>query len=214
VHRLIRLLNVILYRVVEDEKSMNYMDSPKRFLLERIQSMRVRSVNPYYRIVIALDKRKEATLNELVQDLNSKPQNEHSRLENLIKIDVARREKRRRSDDSRSSAFQEFYYYLSSDISSEEIEEIKKLVDDSRNPSTQIVLTSDGKQQEEINNFNEVSETVEAKASKPSEDDSNQLSLKEKIQMRLSRLPEFDPRWPESAQQAWFQAIKRLEDMQ
>jgi len=201
--------------VMDDQKSMNYVDSQRQSLRERIQSMKVRSVEPYYRIVIDLDHRKGATLNEVVQDLKSKPQNEHSRLDKLIKIGVVEREKRGGGENLKSSGVQEFYYYISPEISKEEIEEIKKLVEDQPHAITQIVLPKDTEHEQEVNNLDEVSGAMETKPGKATEGNSlNQLSLKEKIQMRLSMLPEFDPSWPPAAQQAWFQAIKRLENMQ
>nr|WP_290227598.1 hypothetical protein [Trichocoleus desertorum] len=200
---------------MDDQKPMNYMDSQRQSLRERIQSMKVRSVEPYYKIVIDLNHRKGATLNEVVQDLKSKPQNEHSRLDKLIKIGVVKREKRGGGENPKSSGVQEFYYYISPEISEEEIEEIKKLVENEPDAIARIVLSKNTKYEQEINNLHEVTGAMETKLGKTEEDDSpNKLSLKEKIQMRLSMLPEFDPSWPPAAQQAWFQAIKRLENMQ
>lgn len=186
--------------------------SPLQKLLNTFRSSTRKT---YLQILQMAGRTEGVTTNEISEQLGIKPQSVHPLLKRLEVRSALHREKRDSSLNSRGFVSQEYFYHLASNISLKEIEEELNAI-----ANDQFDLEQQGTRDDQIEDL-EQSDKPELTATESFQDtlESDRYTAEhmnqptgwqEKlIQLRLSKLPEFNPEWSAAAQKAWFAALDR-----
>lgn len=200
-----------------DRGTSNNIDPPKKSLAAIIQTFRRPTRGKYLRILQMASRSDGITMNDVSEYLESKPQNIHPLLTRLLDREALKRVKRDRQT-STGQPIQEFYYYLADGISPDEIESLlKELGDDDSLDQLEIIEPESNKpqteEQEMIKPTKQETFANSDRGLEPNQSIDPKQSddwRKEIIQMRISKLPEFNPEWTPEAQKAWFEALDRV----
>lgn len=189
----------------------------RKMLSETLKTVRRTSWRRYLQIMLLASFDGGITMNEVATKLQEKPQSIHPLLKRLIERGALTREKRG----------SEFYYHLASDIKKEDLEAQLSAIADEDLTDPEPVWGSDADEslkhdQPEKDKPEEVQvKTVSRQDNSSKSDREEDLSQlvdprqtiewqKEIIQMRMSKLPEFNPEWTPEVQKAWFDALTRI----
>lgn len=154
------------------------------------QNIRAHAIKSFIQLLLLFVEHGELSMRQAAGLSGDAPQTQHGRFKKLVQFGILQRERKRSSDEKL-----EFHYFLAPAISQDEILEmaheynlIAEPAFDSSNSETE--MTSDSS--------------------------ANQLTKKKHqsaTEMLVSRLPEFDPSWPQEVKQSWFESYQKLIEM-
>jgi len=202
---------------MEDRGLIGYNDRPQgtvSAILKILKTVRRHTWGKYLQMLLMASNPLGVTMNEISSQLGEKPQTMHPLLIRMMERGAITREKRNT----------EYYYHLAPGFLKEEIESLIKTIADENSLNAATLLDLDDDKSFVERQFDENQDNYPSEEAKvatvniqetPNESDrelvvSRSMEWDEKmIQLRVSRLPEFNPEWSESVRQAWYEALDR-----
>jgi DNA-binding Lrp family transcriptional regulator len=199
-----------------DDHSKQPRSNHRSHLQKLLSTFRASTRKTYLQILQMAGRAEGVTTNEISEQLGIKPQSVHPLLKRLEIRAALHREKRDSSLNSRGFVSQEYFYHLDSNIPLREVEEALNAIANDQFDLEQKSAGDDQTEDLEQSDKPELTATESfqdiLKSDRYITETMNQSTTgwQEKlIQLRLSKLPEFNPEWSAAAQKAWFDALDR-----
>lgn len=204
---------------MERQVTTSSNDQSKKLLFTILKTVRKTTWGKYLRIFQMAANPEGATMNSMSQELGEKPQSIHRLLQKMTERQALTRIKRGA----------EFYYLLDPAISTEAIEAMLSAIADEKTVDSGSLLGLDdnsgdtesvAKDKDEVINQRQFDESklevsedmdVQETLNDNMSDRTSHLEWKEKkLQIRMSKLPDFNPEWTPEAQKAWLDALAQI----
>ena len=195
---------------VEEKGLPDNRDLSKEKLIATLRTVRRSSRARYLQIMLMASLSKGATMNEIAEKLEEKPQSIHPLLVRLLSREALTREKRGA----------EFFYFLSPQISREDVEaQFNAIADGSVDNMLLIHLDSDQETEHDQFETNQLDQALQVESSSKDDRESEDIEMNQPTESkdtatpqlpRLPSLPEFNPNWDEKQQERWFALYEKI----
>lgn len=174
-----------------DDTTANKHDSDARTVKDRLSPARASTRKSYVHLLALLLQRKELTISQAAEIFGEKHQNQHGRFSRMAKFGLLQREMKHGPSGKR-----EYYYSLSPDIPADEIKALAEEYD----------ISLDGAI---------LSKTIKepTMSSQHITIDTDRKTESSTTDLLVSKLPEFDPTWPQEVKESWFKSYQQLIEM-
>lgn len=171
----------------ESEQGSNSFTS----LENQLSKFRADNRRKYVKLLVTINQHGRLSVRQYAEATGEKPQNLHGCFSRLEKFGTLQR-----SQMWGKTGRQEYYYGLSPNVHESEIERLAKIYS---------VSTSEPRETEL-----DMQKTMPHETTSAEQEQKPQVSTTDVL---VSKLPEFDPTWPQEVKESWFKSYQQLIDM-